>query len=81
MLLYRMMLKTRTEKILLNTTLTVIMEDSIKLYYGSFKIKSVQNQCSMDNSYCFDSKTYREHTVFAPISDALELAPHLRREN
>lgn len=55
---------------LLNTTLTEIMEDSIKLYYGSFKIKSVQSQCSMNNNYCIDSKTYQEYTVFTPISGA-----------
>ena len=54
-----LMLKTRTEKMLLNTTLTEIMEDSIKLYYGRFKIKSVQSQCSMNNNYCIDSKTYQ----------------------
>jgi len=33
------------------------MEDSIKLHYGRFKIKSVQSQCSMNNNYCIDSKT------------------------
>ena len=64
------MLRTRTEKMLLNTTLTEVMEDSIKLYYGSFKIKTVQSQCSMNNNYCIDSKTYQEYRVFTPISAA-----------
>ena len=57
---------------LLNTTLTETMEDSIKLYYGSFKIKSVQSQCFMNNNYCIDSKTCQKYTVFTPISAAFK---------
>ena len=57
---------------LLNTTLTQIMEDPIKLYYGSFKIKSIQSQCSMNKNYCIDSKTYQAYTVSVPISAAFK---------
>lgn len=43
-----------------------------QVIFGSFKIKSVQSQCSMNNNYCIDSKTYHECSVFTPISAAFK---------